>query len=112
MSEPPAGFPAGFEWDEAKNLAKVRKHGIDFRDAVRIFEKPTLNRVDDREDYGEVRTNSMGDIGGLLVANVTHTDRDGATRLISARRANLVERTAYLEFGVPVAADPKVRFTA
>lgn len=98
MSKPPAGFPAGFEWDEAKNLANVRKHGIDFRDAVRIFEKPTLDRVDDRDDYGEVRTNSVGEIGGLLVANVTHTDRDGATRLISARRANPVERTAYLEF--------------
>ena len=98
MSLPLGGFPAGFEWDEAKNQANIRKHRIDFRDAVRIFEKPTLDRVDDWEDYGEARTNSVGDIGGLLIVNVTHTDRDGATRLISARRANPVERTAYLEF--------------
>ena len=98
MSGYPASFPAGFEWDEAKNRANIRKHRIDFRDAVRIFEKPTLDRVDTREDYGEARTNSVGDIGGLLIVNVTHTDQDGATKLISARRANLVERTAYLEF--------------
>ena len=27
-----------FEWDESKRLANVAKHGIDFSDAVQIFE--------------------------------------------------------------------------
>ena len=49
MSQSPGGLPPGYEWDEAKNQANIRKHGIDFRDAVRIFDKPTLDRVDSRQ---------------------------------------------------------------
>jgi uncharacterized DUF497 family protein len=92
------GFPIGFEWDEEKNHANKRKHGIDFRDAVRIFEGPALDRVDKRADYGEVRINSLGDLNGLIIANITHTDRSGETRLISARLANRAERDLYLKF--------------
>jgi len=98
LSQPPGGFPPGYEWDKAKNQANIRKHGIDFRDAVRVFDKPTLDRVDSRQDYGEVRVNSVGEMGGLLIANITHTDRDGNTRMISARSATPVERNAYREF--------------
>ena len=29
-----------FEWDEAKGQANVRKHGIDFETAKRIFDGP------------------------------------------------------------------------
>ena len=98
MSRPPGGFPPGFEWDEAKNQVNIRKHGIDFNDAVRVFDKPTLDRLDSRQGYDEVRVNSIGDLGGLVVVNITHTDRDGRTRLISARAATRAERAAYLEF--------------
>jgi uncharacterized protein (DUF4415 family) len=31
-----------FEWDIAKNAANIAKHGIDFEDAIRIFEGPVL----------------------------------------------------------------------
>lgn len=92
------GFPPGYEWDETKNQANIRKHRIDFRDAVRVFNKPTLDIMDDRHDYGEVRTNSIGDLGGLAIVLVTHTDRDGTTRLISARPSSSAERRAYLAF--------------
>jgi uncharacterized protein len=44
-----------FEWDEAKNRQNIAKHGIDFADARRIFDKPVLLRPDDRKDYGENR---------------------------------------------------------
>ncbi len=94
----PGGFPFGFEWDDAKNQTNIRKYGIDFRDAVRVFDKPTLDRVDTRQDYGETRINSIGNLDGLLVANVTHTDRQGRTRLISARLATTAEREAYRTF--------------
>ena len=76
----------------------MRKHGIDFRDAVRIFEKPTLDIVDNRRDYGEVRVNSVGELGGAPIVMVTHTDRDERIRLISARQATRAERNAYREF--------------
>ena len=72
----------------------MRKHGIDFQDAARLFETPTLDRLDHRRDYGEVRTNSIGWIDGLHVVNVTHTGRDGRIRLISARPATSLERAA------------------
>jgi uncharacterized DUF497 family protein len=100
------GFPAGFQWDEAKNRANIEKHGLDFRDAVRVFEKPTLDRVDRRGDYGETRTDSLGDLDGLIVANVTHTDQNGEIRLISARLANAAERALYRAFQSTELAKP------
>ena len=105
MSQPPERFPIGCEWDETKNQTNIRKHGIDFRDAVRVFEQPTLDRVDDRQDYGEVRVNSIGALDERLIANVTHTDRDGNTRLISARLATSVERDLYQAFQRELAAE-------
>jgi uncharacterized DUF497 family protein len=91
-------IPSGFQWDEAKNRANVRKHGLDFADAVRIFSAPTLDREDARDDYGEPRVNSIGDLDGVVIINVTHTDRAGDVRLISARRANQMERELYAAF--------------
>jgi uncharacterized protein len=44
-----------FEWDEGKNQINIRKHGIDFRDAVDVFDHPVLTAIDQREDYGEDR---------------------------------------------------------
>ena len=44
-----------YSWGEEKNRANIAKHGIGFQDAVRIFEGPTLERIDDRYDYGETR---------------------------------------------------------
>jgi uncharacterized DUF497 family protein len=42
-----------FEWDEAKNRANIRKHGLDFSDAQEMFRGFLLVRPDVREDYGE-----------------------------------------------------------
>ncbi len=84
-----------FEWDEAKSLANLQKHGIRFNEAVRIFSQPVLTRVDNRKDYGEVREISTGLLDGQVVLVVVHTDRNGITRLISARRAKRAERKAY-----------------
>lgn len=89
-----------FQWDEPKNQENLRKHGISFEEASQIFEGPVFNAVDERFDYDETREISMGFIGGMVVLNVAHTDRDGVTRIISARRATKKERTlfyAYLE---------------
>ena len=38
------------EWNLIKNQRNIEKHGIDFTDAVRIFEHPTLEVVDNRRD--------------------------------------------------------------
>jgi uncharacterized protein len=42
-----------FEWDAAKNTANLAKHGIGFRNAVRIFDGPVLEKIDRRWNYGE-----------------------------------------------------------
>ncbi len=109
MSQASDRFPYGFEWDEAKNQSNIRKHGIDFRDAVKMFDKPTLDREDRRQDDGEVRVNLIGDLDGLLIINVTHTDRDGRTRLISARSATTAERNAYVVFERELAGEQSLR---
>jgi uncharacterized DUF497 family protein len=37
-----------YEWDKAKNRSNIAKHGIDFADAVAVFEDPlALTRPDD-----------------------------------------------------------------
>lgn len=84
-----------FEWDQAKNATNVRKHGIDFADAVKIFQGTVITRIDDRFDYGEVRMVTTGAVGGVLMVTVVHTDRHGRTRIISARLASPKERSRY-----------------
>lgn len=83
-----------FEWDEAKNLANRRKHGISFEEAATIFDGPVLSLEDD-SDPTEVRERSYGLIGGLVVACVIHTGRDDTTRIISARKATPNERKLF-----------------
>lgn len=86
-----------FDWDEEKNASNIRKHGIDFRDATRIFDGYVLSSVDARFDYGEYREVSIGMIGEVVSLTVVHTDRAGRTRIISATKANRRERARYEE---------------
>jgi hypothetical protein len=77
-----------FERDEEKNAANIRNHGIDFLDAALIFENPTLEAIDDRADYSEVRCIALG-LSGETVLHVVYTWRgENVIRLISARKAN------------------------
>ncbi len=64
-----------FEWDEAKNQTNIRKHGIGFETAKRIFEGTVATSPDRRRDYGEERRISIGWVepGALIV--VAHTAR-------------------------------------
>lgn len=84
-----------FEWDEDKNALNIAKHGVSFPTASRIFEGPVLTAVDRRQDYGEVRENSIGQIDEMVFLVVTHTNREGRTRIISARPAKRAERDRY-----------------
>lgn len=85
-----------FEWDEDKNLANARKHGISFGTARRIFDAEFLMRQDRRRDCGEDRYTSIGNVEGAVIV-VAHTNRGGRTRIISARPASRKERQAYHE---------------
>jgi len=94
-----------FEWDDEKNAANIRNHGIDFLDAALIFENPILEALDDREDYGELRYVALG-LSGDMVLQVVYTLRESTVggetggeediiRLISARRANRYDTEKY-----------------
>ncbi len=82
-----------YTWDAAKNRANVKRHKIAFEDAQRIFEGPTVERVDDRFDYGEIRVYAIGLIHGLEIT-VIYTDGD-ERHLISAWRSEPHERRHY-----------------
>jgi len=84
-----------YSWDEKKNRINLRRHGVAFEDAARIFERITLEKVDDRFDYGEVRVYAIGVVNGLEITLI-YTDRnDDERRIISAWRAEPHERRAY-----------------
>jgi uncharacterized protein len=84
-----------FEWDEEKNAANIKNHGIDFLDAALIFENPTLEVIDDKEDYGEFRCIALG-LSGETVLQVVYTWRgENVIRIISARRANRHDAEKY-----------------
>jgi uncharacterized DUF497 family protein len=86
-----------FDWDEDKRLANARKHGIDFVDAVTIFEGDTVTIEDDRFDYGEVRWTTLGLYEGRVIV-VVHTEREkGVIRIISARKATKHEAKSYFK---------------
>ncbi len=64
-----------YSWDEDKNRRNIERHGISFDDAKRIFDKPTLEREDDRFDYGETRIYAIGLVNSLEIT-VIYTDRN------------------------------------
>lgn len=82
-----------FEWDEAKNAANHRKHGIAFQDVLPIFILAATDGVvmeDHRRDYGETRFILLCPFRGMLL-HVTYTHRGENIRLISVRRASRKE---------------------
>jgi uncharacterized DUF497 family protein len=85
-----------FEWDEAKSERNRTERGFDFEFAKRVFDGDTLERVDNRWDYGEERIVAFGKIEGEVLA-VVYTWRGSVRRIISARRASRREHEAYFK---------------
>lgn len=85
-----------FEWDEAKRLVNLHKHGIDFVDVPSVFDGDTVTVEDDRYSYGEQRFVTFGLLQGRVIA-VVHTNRDQLTRIISATKATKYEQRTYFE---------------
>ena len=73
-------------WDEARRLANLSKHGLDFADAEKVSAGPLLMKETGREPYGEQR---MIDIGLLetIVVLIVHVESDDSIRIISMRKA-------------------------
>ncbi len=84
-----------FEWDESKAKGNLEKHGVSFITAAATFRNERLERIDDREDYGEVRWIALGR-AGLEVYRVVYTwENENRIRIISAQKANEEDRETY-----------------
>ena len=84
-----------YSWDEEKNRSNLARYGIAFEDALRIFDGPTVEKVDDRFDYGEIRVYAVGLVNGLEITVVYADENDDERRIISAWRAEPHERRSY-----------------
>jgi uncharacterized DUF497 family protein len=91
-----------FEWDPTKAAGNLRKHGLSFETAVRVFADPFALTVQDRIEGGEPRWQTRHGRRRVLLL-VAHTirdeDEDGQPieiiRIISARAADRKERRRY-----------------
>jgi len=85
-----------YEWDEAKRLSNIHKHGIDFVGIERVFAGKTITLLDDRFDYGEFRFITLGVLRGRVVV-IAHTETPEVIRIISVRKATKYEEASYFQ---------------
>jgi hypothetical protein len=90
-----------FEWNSTKAADNLRKHGVSFQTAARVFADRYALAELDRIENGEERWQTIGVAEGVLMLIVAHTLREQddfeVIRVISARRANPKERRRYEE---------------
>jgi len=80
-----------FEWDQNKATRNLKKHRIDFADAVTVFDDFNTGTLNDLgHDKERFITIGMNAYGRILV--VVYTWRGDYIRLISARKATKHER--------------------
>ena len=85
-----------FEWHDAKAEANWPDYGVSFELAKIVFNDPfAIERVDDREDYGEERFVIIGMTEGHILLFVAYTERKQRIRLVSARRTTEYEQEDY-----------------
>jgi len=86
-----------FVWDEKKNLANLKKHGVDFNDAVRAWYDPDrLDFFDEEHSTDkEVRWIFLGAVAGVVLYVVETEPDEDTVRIISARRASKYEQEKY-----------------
>lgn len=83
-----------FEWDEKKAAANIRKHGIPFETAAKVFlDENRIEIYDAAHSIEEDRYITIGRAGDVLF--VVYTQRCPNIRLISARLATARERKVY-----------------
>ena len=85
-----------FEWDPNKAAANVRKHGVQFSEAVGVFgDDYAITVTDDESDPDERRflTLGIGIKGRILVVVYCYSGEN--IRIVSARAAERPERDQY-----------------
>jgi len=76
----------------------MKKHGIDFADAIQMFDYQLLACVDRRKDYKEERWVGIGVLKGIIAVIVyTEDEINDVIRIISVRKATSYESKKYKE---------------
>jgi uncharacterized protein len=87
-----------FEWDPDKAASNDKKHGVTFLEAATIFgDALAVTFIDPDHSVSEQRclTFGLSRFDRLLI--VSHTDREGRIRIISARTMTRQEVKIYEE---------------
>lgn len=79
--------------DENKRTYNLEKHGIDFIDAIALFDDPNRIELENIRE-GEKRLQTIGIVHDVVLFLV-YTSRGSKKRIISVRRASKNERKAY-----------------
>ena len=74
-------------YDPAKRAKTIAERGLDFEDALSIFEGTTVEVEDTRRNYGESRIICYGMLARRLVV-VGYTPRGAVRHVFSMRKAN------------------------
>ena len=74
-------------FDPAKREKTLKERGLDFEDALSVFEGTTVEMDDTRRDYGERRVICYGCLGNRLVV-IGYTPRGAVRHVFSMRKAN------------------------
>ena len=81
-----------FEWDEEKRMHNIVEHGIDFVEAVAVFDDPKVLIVPDlRKDYGENRFNAYGNSHGRRMRVCFTMRGENIIRIISMFKVHIKE---------------------
>ena len=89
-----------FEWDLKKNVANQIKHGVSFEEAKSVFlDENALEFFDPDHSENEDRFLLLGTSVRMrtLVVSFCHRRNKSVIRIISTRKADVVEENDYLE---------------
>lgn len=88
-----------FEWDPKKATQNLTKHGVSFHDATTVFNDPrALTFAGAEHSDLEQRFLTFGKSGSGKPIVVSHVERAGNIRVISARQLTPQERRQYEHF--------------
>ena len=83
-----------FEWDDSKSLSNLKKHGLDFDEATKVWNDPMCVQAHLRSD-SEKRWAVTGEVSKDVWLTVIITYRGKHVRIISARKASKKEVDVY-----------------
>lgn len=90
---------AKYEWDDNKDAANRKRHGLSFKSAIKVFaDLHRVERYDDEHSEYEERFIVIGMLSDTaVVIQCVYTPRNETIRMISARKATNEERREYYD---------------